>query len=355
MCWPRSACCSASRRTSAITCRWPPARRASAPRTWPCTSSARSASTAAPAMCSSTAAAPSRRWTWKQRMTLCNMSIEAGARAGLIAPDETTFDYLRGRAAGAAGRAFDAAVAHWRELHSDPGARFDRDIAHRCRRRRARPSATARIRAWSIAIAYANVPPANDLPERSALRLHAAVEAGQVADWARAVDVVFIGSCTNSRSVGPARRRGSCCAADASPRTCACWWCRARSRSSARPKPKACDRIFRARRRRMARAGLLDVHRHERRHRRSPGNWWSAPATAISKAGRARARAPCWPVRRSPPPARIAGCIADPRDVTLTPARSRPHERPDSALSDRAPRCCRTRTSTPTASSRRAS
>jgi 3-isopropylmalate/(R)-2-methylmalate dehydratase large subunit len=63
----------------------------------------------------------------EQRMTICNMSIEGGARAGLIAPDDITFDYLAGRPR-AAGGAWDAAVARWRELASDEGATYDKSI-----------------------------------------------------------------------------------------------------------------------------------------------------------------------------------------------------------------------------------
>jgi len=65
-----------------------------------------------------------RALSMEERMTVCNMSIEAGARAGLIAPDETTFAYLRGRPFAPAD--FDAAVARWRKLPTDPGAKFDR-------------------------------------------------------------------------------------------------------------------------------------------------------------------------------------------------------------------------------------
>ena len=62
------------------------------------------------------------------RMTICNMSIEAGARAGMIAPDETTFAYLKGRRFSPQGAAWDEAVAHWRRLGSDEGAVFDREL-----------------------------------------------------------------------------------------------------------------------------------------------------------------------------------------------------------------------------------
>ena len=63
-----------------------------------------------------------------QRMTVCNMSIEAGARAGMIAPDETTFAYLAGRPRAPRGADWERALAAWRELPTDPGARFDREL-----------------------------------------------------------------------------------------------------------------------------------------------------------------------------------------------------------------------------------
>ena len=69
-----------------------------------------------------------RGLTMEQRMTVCNMSIEGGARAGLIAPDDTTFEYLHGRAHAPTGPAWDAAVAGWRALPTDDGASYDRSI-----------------------------------------------------------------------------------------------------------------------------------------------------------------------------------------------------------------------------------
>src|SRR5690606_14202721 len=66
-----------------------------------------------------------RALSMEERMTICNMSIEGGARAGLIAPDETTFEYIKGRPAAPQGEAWDEAVAAWRELASDPGASYD--------------------------------------------------------------------------------------------------------------------------------------------------------------------------------------------------------------------------------------
>ena len=64
----------------------------------------------------------------EERMTVCNMSIEAGARAGMIAPDETTFAYLKGRPHAPRGADWDAAVAAWRELRTDDGATFDAEV-----------------------------------------------------------------------------------------------------------------------------------------------------------------------------------------------------------------------------------
>ena len=67
------------------------------------------------------------------RMTLCNMAIEAGARAGMVAVDGRTIDYVRGRPMAPRGTDWDAAVAHWKTLHSDAGAAFDRVIDDRRR------------------------------------------------------------------------------------------------------------------------------------------------------------------------------------------------------------------------------
>src|SRR6201987_4478107 len=69
-----------------------------------------------------------RALSMEERMTICNMSIEAGARAGMIAADETTFAYLKGRRFSPKDAAWDEAVAHWRTLHTDEGARFDREM-----------------------------------------------------------------------------------------------------------------------------------------------------------------------------------------------------------------------------------
>ncbi len=131
----------------------------------------------------------------EQRMTLCNMSIEAGARAGLIAPDETTFAYLKGRPQAPKGEAWDHAVAAWRALASDSGARFDREL--RFDAADVRPTISYGTHPGMVTTLHAPVPAAKDLQERRALEyMH--VEAGRPMTG-MAVDIVFLGSCTNSR------------------------------------------------------------------------------------------------------------------------------------------------------------
>jgi 3-isopropylmalate/(R)-2-methylmalate dehydratase large subunit len=143
-----------------------------------------------------------RSLTMEERMTLCNMSIEAGARAGMIAPDETTFAYLHGRPHAPQGAAWDAAVAAWRTLASDPGAQYDRvlmvDVSA------LEPMVTYGINPGMGAPISACVPDpsAEAEPERRAALTKALaymdLEPGAPL-LGRRVDVVFVGSCTNGR------------------------------------------------------------------------------------------------------------------------------------------------------------
>jgi 3-isopropylmalate/(R)-2-methylmalate dehydratase large subunit len=125
------------------------------------------------------------------RMTVCNMSIECGARAGLVAPDEKTFEFLRGRAKAPAGDAWDAAVADWKTLKTDPGATFDQlveiDAAD------IEPSVTWGIHPGMVIGIGGTVPGG----EQDALDYMRFEEGAPLAG--EPVDVVFIGSCTNSR------------------------------------------------------------------------------------------------------------------------------------------------------------
>ena len=136
------------------------------------------------------------------RMTVCNMSIEAGARAGLVAPDDTTFDWLHGRPRAPAGGAWDAAVAAWRALPSDPGASFDRTV--RLDAATVAPTATWGTSPETALPIDARIPdPASEPdPARRAGLLaqldYMGLHPGDALDGTP-VDQVFIGSCTNGR------------------------------------------------------------------------------------------------------------------------------------------------------------
>jgi len=136
------------------------------------------------------------------RMTVCNMAIEAGARAGMIAPDETTFAYLQDRPMTPKGEHWDKAVAYWRGLPSDEGARYDSEIAMAAED--IAPTVT-----WGTspedAIAINGVVPdptkEKDPSKRAKIERaieYMGLEAGQKLTDIK-VDTVFIGSCTNSR------------------------------------------------------------------------------------------------------------------------------------------------------------
>lgn len=131
----------------------------------------------------------------ESRMTLCNLTIEAGARAGMIAPDQTTVDYLRGRAKVPQGEAFEKAAEKWLQLASDKDAAFDSEITLDAATMR--PTITyGTDPGMSVAIGEP-VPEANTATQKKALQ-YMGFDAGQsMAE--RKVDVVFVGSCTNGR------------------------------------------------------------------------------------------------------------------------------------------------------------
>jgi 3-isopropylmalate/(R)-2-methylmalate dehydratase large subunit len=136
------------------------------------------------------------------RMTVCNMSIEAGARAGMIAPDDTTFAWLRGRARAPHGAAFDAAVATWRGLASDPDARFDREVAMSAGE--IAPTVTWGTSPETALPVTGRVPDPAQQPDAAradAIRAqldYMGLSPGMALDGIP-VDRVFIGSCTNGR------------------------------------------------------------------------------------------------------------------------------------------------------------
>ncbi|KZN51077.1 3-isopropylmalate dehydratase large subunit [Pseudoalteromonas luteoviolacea] len=138
----------------------------------------------------------------ESRMTLCNMSIEMGAKAGLIAPDEITYAYLQGRPFAPKGDDFTHAVAYWKTLHSDEGAQFDRVVEMDAEDIQPQVTwGTSPEQVIGIDELIPNPDEEQDLIKadsmRSALR-YMGLEAGQRLSDAK-VDTVFIGSCTNSR------------------------------------------------------------------------------------------------------------------------------------------------------------
>lgn len=128
------------------------------------------------------------------RMTLCNMSIEAGARAGMVAPDDTTFEYLADRPFAPQGAEWDARLVQWRALASDEEAHFDREV--QLDASELSPMVTYGTNPTMVAPADGHIPD-RGAAERRALE-YMGLTAGQ-ALGARPIDVVFIGSCTNSR------------------------------------------------------------------------------------------------------------------------------------------------------------
>jgi 3-isopropylmalate/(R)-2-methylmalate dehydratase large subunit len=136
-----------------------------------------------------------RGLSMEERMTVCNMSIEAGARAGMIAPDEVTFQYLAGRPRAPQGAAWDQAVAAWKQLPSDPGATYDREEVFDAAK--LEPMITYGTNPGMGIPITAPVPVPGNATTEKALR-YMALEAGKPL-LGHAVDVVFIGSCTNSR------------------------------------------------------------------------------------------------------------------------------------------------------------
>jgi 3-isopropylmalate/(R)-2-methylmalate dehydratase large subunit len=142
-----------------------------------------------------------RRLSMEGRMTVCNMSIEAGAKAGLIAPDETTFDYLQGRPHAPTGAAWDAALADWKHAATDEGATFDKEVAS-TPPTRPRTSPGAPTPAGRPDRTASSRPEDFDDPTKQARRRAGARVHGphrRHADEGRPVDTVFIGSCTNGR------------------------------------------------------------------------------------------------------------------------------------------------------------
>ena len=143
-----------------------------------------------------------RALTMEQRMTICNMSIEGGAKAGLIAPDDKTYEYIAGRPHAPQGAAFDAAVAAWRRLPSDAGAAYDRSITIDASA--LEPMVTYGTNPGMGIPITSRVPSPDRQVDASAKRaLERALEYMDLQPGqeilGQKVDVVFVGSCTNGR------------------------------------------------------------------------------------------------------------------------------------------------------------
>ncbi len=143
-----------------------------------------------------------RALSMEGRMTLCNMTIEGGARAGMVAVDQTTIDYVKGRPYSPQGEQWEQAVAYWNTLHSDEGAQFDHEV--RLNAADIRPQVTWGTSPEMVVAVDETVPdPAAEADEVKAGSMRRALtymglEAGQPLSEIR-IDKVFIGSCTNSR------------------------------------------------------------------------------------------------------------------------------------------------------------
>lgn len=139
--------------------------------------------------------APISAMDMEARMTICNMSIEAGARAGMIAPDDTTIDYLAGRPHAPNGADWDAAVARWRALPSDTDAAFDRTVTIDADS--LEPMVTFGTNPGMVVPVSEPIPSDGDASFRKSLEYMQLTPGKPLTE--SAVDVVFVGSCTNSR------------------------------------------------------------------------------------------------------------------------------------------------------------
>jgi 3-isopropylmalate/(R)-2-methylmalate dehydratase large subunit len=139
--------------------------------------------------------------TMEERMTLCNMAIEGGARCGYVNPDQTTFDYLRGRRRVPTGEAFDRAVEHWRSIASDPDARYDDRVE--LRGDDIEPTVTWGINPSQNLGVNERIPQLADVADNERASIEEALAYMDLTPGKRMagtpIDVAFIGSCTNGR------------------------------------------------------------------------------------------------------------------------------------------------------------
>ncbi len=142
-----------------------------------------------------------RALSMEERMTVCNLSIEMGARGGMIAPDQVTFDYVKGREYAPQGEAWDAALAKWKELYSDHDAVFDKEIVFRAED--IEPMITYGTNPGMGMAINSTIPAMDSIDETSQISQSKSLEymgfeAGEQI-LGKAIDYVFLGSCTNGR------------------------------------------------------------------------------------------------------------------------------------------------------------
>ncbi len=230
------------------------------------------------------------------RMTICNMSIEGGARAGLIAPDETTFEYVHGRPHAPQGEAWDAAVEAWRRLPTDEGATFDRSIAFDAGE--LTPMVTYGTNPGMGFPITERIPdPASlaDANQRSSLQ-HAleymALTPGEPI-LGKPIDVVFVGSCTNSRisDLREAARmlRGRHVADGVRMMVVP-----GSTEVKRQAEDEGLSQVFTDAGAEWREAGLQHVHRHERRPAQPRPVQRQHQQSQLRGHGRARAVAPSW-------------------------------------------------------------
>ncbi|MCU7695225.1 3-isopropylmalate dehydratase large subunit [Haoranjiania flava] len=142
-----------------------------------------------------------RNLSMEARMTICNMSIEMGARGGMIAPDEVTFDYIKGRKFAPSGEAWEKKLAEWKELYSDEDARFDKEYFFKAED--IEPMITYGTNPGMGVGITGSVPAINEVEEKDRTSFEKSIaymgfHAGETLKD-HPIDYVFIGSCTNSR------------------------------------------------------------------------------------------------------------------------------------------------------------
>ncbi|MGF1679399.1 MAG: 3-isopropylmalate dehydratase large subunit [Candidatus Methylacidiphilales bacterium] len=141
------------------------------------------------------------RFTMEERMTVCNMSIEGGARVGYVNPDQTTFEYLKGRPYVPQGQAWEQAVERWKNVASDADATYD-DVVH-FDAAEIRPTVTWGINPGQAVFIDENIPSPDDVPDAERGTTEEALEhmkfAPRTPIRGKKIDVAFLGSCTNGR------------------------------------------------------------------------------------------------------------------------------------------------------------